>query len=186
MLTPGSWGRATGGRLRLTNGPAGAGLAAENRHTMKKGTRTCIKLIQPRGFTLVEIMVTVAIVAIIAAVALPSFTDSIRKGRRSEAFAALAALQQAQERRRGNNPTYTTSLLDLNITAPSRYTLAIAALPAPASLAQGYVAAATGQGSQAEDGACKVLAVRLDGGNISYGSGAAAADWTDPGRCWAR
>lgn len=137
-----------------------------------------------RGFTLIEIMIAVVIVAILAAIALPSFLDSVRKGRRSEAFAALSALQQAQERWRGNNANYgaMANLPTIAATTPNGYY----AISITGNDATGYTATATGQGGQASDGACKVLAVQVAGGNISYGSGAAAADFTDPGRCWAR
>ena len=138
-----------------------------------------------RGFTLIEIMIAVAIVGILAAIALPSFMDSVRKGRRSEACAALAGLQQAQERRRGNFSNFgaMADLTTVSATTPNLYyAIAIAD-----NNATGYTASATGQGLQAEDGVCKVLAVRVNGGAISYGSSAAAPpDWTDPGRCWAR
>ncbi len=50
------------------------------------------------GFTLIELMIVVAIVAILAAVAYPAYTDSIRKGKRAEARAALMNLLQQQER----------------------------------------------------------------------------------------
>ena len=146
------------------------------------------------GFTLIEIMIAVVIVAILAAIALPSFLDSVRKSRRSEAFAALSALQQAQERWRGSTAEYA---------ADAQLTLAMNAIPRGLGIARttlngyytlllsgvnasDYTATATGQGGQANDGTCKILAVRVLGGNISYGSGVAAADWTDPGRCWAR
>lgn len=43
-----------------------------------------------RGFTLVELMATVAIVAILAGVALPSYRDYVRRGQLPEAFSALA------------------------------------------------------------------------------------------------
>ncbi|MBK9683398.1 MAG: prepilin-type N-terminal cleavage/methylation domain-containing protein, partial [Betaproteobacteria bacterium] len=62
------------------------------------------------GFTLVELMIAVVIVALLASIALPSFMDSIRKSRRSEAFAALAQVQQAQERWRSNGSSYAESL----------------------------------------------------------------------------
>lgn len=51
-----------------------------------------------RGFTLIELMITVAIVAILAAIAYPSYKQFILKGRRAEGRAALMAVLQQQER----------------------------------------------------------------------------------------
>lgn len=51
-----------------------------------------------QGFTLIEVMIAVAIVAILAAVAYPSYLDSITKGKRAEGRAALLELLQQQER----------------------------------------------------------------------------------------
>jgi type IV pilus assembly protein PilE len=51
-----------------------------------------------KGFTLIEVMVVVAIVGILAAVAYPAYQQSILKGKRAQGRTALAELLQQQER----------------------------------------------------------------------------------------
>lgn len=123
------------------------------------------------GFTLIELMIAVAILAILTAVALPAYQSSVQKGRRADAMAAIASIQQAQERWRGNNPAYSTELgaAALNIQAPPQYSLAIVAPAASASLlSRGYVVTATGLGSQAGDSQCARMSVRVFEGNLKY------------------
>lgn len=147
------------------------------------------------GFTLVELMIAVVVVALLASIALPSFMDSIRKSRRSEAFAALAQVQQAQERWRSNGSSYAESLTNAAngtppglgmasaTTAKGYYTLSLSGAGA-----SGYTVTATAVAgtSQASDGNCKVLAAQVQGGNLSHGSGSAAAAFPDANRCWAQ
>ena len=53
---------------------------------------------QHQGFTLIEVMIVVAIIGILAAIALPSYSEYIRRGHRAEARAGLLQAQQWMER----------------------------------------------------------------------------------------
>lgn len=144
-----------------------------------------------RGFTLMELLIAVAVMAILAAVAYPSVMDSVRKGRRSEAFAALAAMQQGQERWRSNNPNYSLQLADLGVSSPTRsgYYVLSAAQAASATLATGYVLTADGSSSsQVNDGQCAKLSVQVIAGQVAYGSCKSCSTFTYSAgdRCWSR
>jgi len=147
------------------------------------------------GFTLIELMIIVGVIGLLAVVALPSFMDSVRKGRRAEGIAALTQIQQAQERWRANNGSYadndklTAAAADGGFglsasTSSGYYGLAISD-----ATASGYTLTATAQSgtSQASDNKCHKLVMRLAGGNIFYSSvDSGNADSTTTGRCWAR
>lgn len=62
------------------------------------------------GFTLIELMITVAIVAIIAAIAYPSYTGHVRKAHRGTGQSKLLEIMQAQERYFTTHDKYTAAL----------------------------------------------------------------------------
>jgi len=62
-----------------------------------------------RGFTLIEVMVTVAIVAILAAIALPSYSDYVLRGKITEAIAGLSGMRVKMEQFFQDNRTYAGS-----------------------------------------------------------------------------
>lgn len=133
------------------------------------------KISRPRssGFTLIELMVALAIAGILAAIAYPAYTKQLQRGRRADAVSALTAVMQAQERYRGNQSNYASSLVDLNIDVSKltkHYQVSLTGVGTPASFATGYTATATTvSGSpQAADATCKTLAITMVGATPTY------------------
>jgi len=88
-----------------------------------------------RGFTLIEVMITVAIVAILAGVALPSYREHVRKSRRSEAQAYLMALASRQQQFLLDTRGYAPDVATIGLFAPSNvaasYDVVVAAVVGP-------------------------------------------------------
>jgi type IV pilus assembly protein PilE len=70
------------------------------------------------GFTLLELMITVAVVGILAAVAYPSYTDYLRKGKRATAQTALMELASKQQTFLLDRRIYSDSITTLGFAAP--------------------------------------------------------------------
>jgi prepilin-type N-terminal cleavage/methylation domain-containing protein len=85
------------------------------------------KIRNSKGFTLIELMIVVAIIGILAAIAIPNFLNYQCKSKQSEAKQALGTLSKNQEAYVAENDTYASDIADLNfdLKGKNRYTLAV-------------------------------------------------------------
>jgi type IV pilus assembly protein PilE len=109
-----------------------------------------------KGFTLVELMITVAIVGLLAAIAVPSYSSHVTQSRRVDAQGALISLGQAMERYYTEKSTYVGATLgaggifpneapldagskyyDLSITTQTSTTFTVQATPKNAQAGDG-------------------------------------------------
>ena len=136
------------------------------------------------GFTLIELMVVIAIVSILAAIALPSYLDYIRKSRRADGISALMAIHLNQQKWRANHTTYTSTLSDVwesgtTNSSDGHYTLSTAADGTNPETK--YTITAAPQGDQTND-PCVNFVLTVAGGTATktISGSALTAD-----RCWA-
>ena len=116
-----------------------------------------------RGFTLIELMITVAVIGILAAVAYPAYLDQVRKARRAEAQAALLNISARQQQMLLDTRSYAADTTALNVSIPATvqqtYTIT---LTVGTGTVPTFTATATPAGAQAAD-KCGILSITQTG-----------------------
>lgn len=134
-----------------------------------------------KGFTLVELMIAVAVVAILAMIAIPSYTQYVRRANRTDATKTMTLDAQALERCYSQTFTYAACPGAASGPSPNgKYTITIT-IPDPAVAAPSYkISAVPLDASQMGDSACQLFT--LNTANTQSAKDASSADTTQT--CW--
>jgi len=140
---------------------------------------------KPNGFTLLELLIVVAIMGVLTTFALPAYQNSVLRSGRAEAKTELLQVASDQERYFSNFNTYIDDALPLNTptvagrdrtTQNGFYAISVSACGA-GTIATCFVATATAQNDQTAD-ACTTLTY------TNTGARGATGDTTN--ECWQR
>ena len=127
---------------------------------------------QARGFTLIELMIVVAIVAILAAVAFPSYQQYTLRGHRSDAQQVMMDIAQRQGQVLVDNRAYATTIAATGASIPAtvaaRYDLALVTAGPPPSFT---ITATPKAGSGQEKDSCGTLTLDSAGAKSASGTG---------------
>jgi type IV pilus assembly protein PilE len=140
------------------------------------------------GFTLIEVMIVVVIVGILVAVALPGYQNSMQKGRRADAKAALLDVAGRQEQYMLDRGTYTNDMEELGFdddpmeSDEGHYTVdATDCSGGTGDLDRCYLLTATPKAGspQVDDARCAVFQLNSNGAKTAKDSGGSNND-----ECW--
>ncbi|MFT4255954.1 MAG: type IV pilin protein [Pseudoxanthomonas sp.] len=137
---------------------------------MTVANRKTLKPRRARGFTLIELMIVVAVIAILSAIAYPSYQSYVRKSYRAQAKADLVEYAALAERYYTTNNTYVDFTLPTTVSpretgATVRYNLT----PATFTSATSFTLTATPVGNQAND-PCGTMTLTNAGVKTSEGT----------------
>jgi type IV pilus assembly protein PilE len=138
-----------------------------------------------RGFTLIELVVTMLVVATLAAVAVASYRSQVRKSRRTDAKTALLDLAGREERNFSTTNAYTAVPAQLGYTGAwplsvgsGYYTVTVAVTAGAPGVPATFNVTATAVGDQASD---KCTSYYLDQTGVQASNGSTT---TDALNCW--
>lgn len=135
------------------------------------------------GFSLIELLVAIAIVGVLAAIAVPSYRTYVLQAHRTDAVRALSSYRQALERCYSQNFTYVNAATTPCPAAPGAATTSANGyynVTFPTLTATTYTILATATGAQVKDASCASLQVTNTGAQSALNSG--GADSTQA--CW--
>lgn len=136
------------------------------------------------GFTLLELMIAVAIVSILVGIALPSYRDTVVRGQLVDATTALSAMRARMEQYYQDNRSYAAFTTASSTTSPpcsssltaGKFTVVCATAPT----ASAYTITATGIAGSSVDG----FAFSIDQTNAQRTTALPSGWGTVPKSCW--
>lgn len=154
------------------------------------------------GFTLMEVMITVAIIGILATIAYPSYTNYVTAARRSDSTINLTRIAALQEKFFTQCGTYANNLIETPVacgpnppramitglsatgaTSDGYYTITVAPF-GPAGILGGYTLTATPAGTQATADVGKCATIAIDSTGVKSASGSDSLLGPNGGKCW--